>query len=173
MTTFSNTVILPENLPEINAKDFIKLDRKYLTIIIIRIIFFFLLFSAGLAVILIYSEGIPVRIVGFAGGSVIFFVILLSFIFAILGFPRKGYLVREQDVSFQKGLITYKLTTVPFNRIQHVEVNQGVISKIIGLSSVKIYTAGGSYSDLSIPGLPEDKAQQLKSFLSEQISRHE
>ena len=54
-----------------------------------------------------------------------------------------------------------------------MEVNQGVISKIIGLSSVKIYTAGGSYSDLSIPGLPEDKAQQLKSFLSEQISRHE
>ena len=173
METFNNSVILPENLPVIETKDFTKLDRKYLTIIIIRIILFFLFLSGGLVTLLILAEEIPGRLFGLVGGSVIVLIILFSFITAVLGFPRKGYLVREQDISFQKGLITYKLTTVPFNRIQHVEVNQGVLSKILGLSSVKIYTAGGSYSDLSIPGLPSNDALRLKAFLSDQISRHE
>jgi hypothetical protein len=81
--------------------------------------------------------------------------------------------VRENDISFQRGIITYKLTTIPFNRIQHVEVNQGVLPKIFRLSALKIFTAGGNASDLSIPGLPEEVAQKLKAFLSEKISEHE
>ncbi|MFW6246478.1 MAG: PH domain-containing protein, partial [Tangfeifania sp.] len=74
---------------------------------------------------------------------------------------------------FQRGLITYKVTSVPLNRIQHVEINQGVLAKILGLSSVNIYTAGGTSSDLSIPGLREEEAQKLKAFLSGKISDHE
>ena len=173
METFNNSVILPENLPEINTKEFTRLNRKYLWILIIRILIFFLLMAGGLTAILLLNDEIPQKPVSIIGGAVIIFITLFSFIITILGFPRKGYLVREQDISFQKGLITYKLTTVPFNRIQHVEVNQGVVSKILGLSTVKIYTAGGSYSDLSIHGLLKDDARRLKSFLSDQISRHE
>ena len=173
METFNNSVILPENLPEINTKEFTRLDRKYLSILIVRNLFFFLFMAGGLTAILFLNEEIPQKPVAIIGGAAILFISLFSFTITIWGFPRKGYLVREQDISFQKGLITYKLTTVPFNRIQHVEVNQGVLSKILRLSSVKIYTAGGSYSDLSIPGLPADDARRLKSFLSDQISRHE
>ena len=91
----------------------------------------------------------------------------------ILGFPKKGYLVRENDISFQRGIIIFKSISIPFNRIQHVEVNQGIMAKMFHLSSVKIYTAGGSSSDLSIPGLPVNDAQKLKAFLSEKISAHE
>jgi len=105
--------------------------------------------------------------------SSITIVILYLTLISVLGFSRKGYLVRENDVSFKKGLIVYKQTSVPFNRIQHVEVNQGILGKIFKLSSVKIYTAGGTASDLSIPGLPVDTAQNLKAFLSEKISEHE
>lgn len=171
--TFTNSVILPENLPEVNSKEFTGLNRKYLSILIVRIFIFFLFMAGGLAALLIFNEEIPRKLVGIPGGAAIILIITISLVFTLLGFSRKGYLVREQDISFQKGLITYKLTTVPFNRIQHVEVNQGVLTKLMGLSSVKIYTAGGSYSDLSIPGLPTTEAQRLKSFLSDQISRYE
>ena len=98
---------------------------------------------------------------------------MYSVIITVFGFPKKGYLVREKDVSFQKGLLVFKSTSVPFNRIQHVEVNQGILAKIFKLSSVKIYTAGGNASDLSIPGLPVEVAANLKDFLSEKISEHE
>lgn len=173
METFNNSVILPENLPEVNTKEFTGLDRKYLNIMIIRILILFLFMAGSLAAFLLLNEELPINLVGIIGGTAVVLITAFSFIIVILGFPKKGYLVREQDISCQKGLITYKLTTVPFNRIQHVEVNQGLVEKLFGLSSVKVYTAGGNYSDLSIPGLPVKNAQRLKSFLSDQISRHE
>jgi membrane protein YdbS with pleckstrin-like domain len=48
-----------------------------------------------------------------------------------------------------------------------------MIEKGIGLSSVKIFTAGGSISDLSIPGLLPEKAHQIESFLLSEVSTHE
>ncbi len=173
METFTNSILLPENLPQVHSKDFTGLDRKYLKIMIIRIIVFFLLMAGSLTMLLLLAEDIPRLFVGLVGGAAIVLITISTLTIAILGFPKKGYLVREHDISFKKGLITFKLTTVPFNRIQHVEVNQGILIKIFGLSSVKIYTAGGSYSDLSIPGLMSNEAHRLKAYLSDQISKHE
>lgn len=173
MESFSNTVILPENLPIIEQESFNALDKNYLKILLIRTFLFALFLIGGLVAFLILSdENLPGFVLTIII-SVIVVLILYAIIITILGFPRKGYLVREKDVSFKKGLIFYKQTSVPFNRIQHVEVNQGVIAKIFKLSSIKIYTAGGTASDLSIPGLPVEKAHNLKAFLSEKISEHE
>ncbi len=173
MENFTNSILLPENLPKVDSKTFNALDRKYLTILFIRIAFFFLLTSGILIAILFLAEDIPTRITGILAGSAILVITVFSAVVSVLGFPRKGYLVRDKDISFQRGLITYRLTTISFNRIQHVEVNQGILAKIFRLSSVKIYTAGGSSSDLSIPGLPAVEAQRLKAFLSNKISEHE
>jgi len=173
MGNFSNSVIIPENLPEINQESFNPLDKSYLKILLFRIVIFALVLIGGLVAFIVISEEnlpnfvLPIII------SAILILIVYSITITLLGFPRKGYLVRENDVSFKKGLISYKQTSVPFNRIQHVEVNQGILAKIFKLSSVKIYTAGGTASDLSIPGLPVETAHKLKAFLSEKISEHE
>lgn len=173
MESFTNSIVLPENLPEIKKQTFSPLDKKYLKILIIRIIVFFLIFAGLFTAFLLFSEHtIPNAIITVIAFGITV-VIVCSTVITILGFSKKGYLVREKDISFQKGLITYKLTTVPFNRIQHVEVDQGVLAKIFKLSSVKIFTAGGNASDLSIPGLSVEVAQNLKAFLSEKISEHE
>lgn len=173
MENFTNSVLLPENLPEIEAKTFNPLDKKLLKIFFIRIAIFFVIFAGAFAAFLIISdENIP-AIAIIIISSILAIFLIYSITITLLGFPRKGYLVREKDISFQKGIITYKLTTVPFNRIQHVEVNQGVLAKLFKLSSLKLFTAGGNASDLSIPGLPQEVAQNLKAFLSEKISEHE
>lgn len=173
MENFTNSVLIPEDLPEIKSETFHLLDRKYLNIIFIRILFFTMILFGGLMAFIFIPQGMPPVLVIVILLSVMVLLLTYLSLINILGFPRKGYLVRERDVSYKKGLITFKQTTVPFNRIQHVEVNQGVLEKLFHLSSVKIYTAGGSSSDLSIPGLPVGDAQKLKSFLSERISEHE
>ncbi len=173
MEKFSNSVILPEDLPEIKQELFHALDKNYLKILLFRTLLFALILIAAFVAFLILSEDeIPTFVLAIII-IVIGLLIIYSTVISVLGFPRKGYLVRENDVSFKKGLIAYKQTSVPFNRIQHVEVNQGILAKIFKLSSVKIYTAGGTASDLSIPGLPVDTAQKLKAFLSEKISGYE
>ena len=171
--TAENSIILPENLPEIESKTFNLLDKKYLRILLLRNLIFFLLVVGALVTFLLITEEKPPLFITLSVSLAIVLAVAWSLAISILGFPKKGYLVREKDVSFQKGLITYKLITVPFNRIQHVEVNQGILAKLFHLSSVKIFTAGGTSSDLSIPGLPVNDAQKLKAFLSEKISEHE
>lgn len=173
MENFTNSILLPENLPEIDIKEFNKLNIRYLKIILIRLLIIFLFISGGFITFLKLVDDKPPTFVIIP--IVVFIVLVISYsvVISVLGFPKKGYLVREKDISFQKGLIFFKLTTVPFNRIQHVEINQGILAKIFHLSAVKIYTAGGTSSDLSIPGLPVDDAQKLKAFLSEKISEHE
>lgn len=173
MNNFTNAVLIPDDLPEVEALTFTGLNRKYLIVLFARILIVFLFLSGGLTAFLIFAEQtIPQSIIISVAAAILLIIALISVI-TWLGFPKKGYLVREKDVSFQRGLITYKVTSVPLNRIQHVEVNQGVLAKMLWLSSVNIYTAGGTSSDLSIHGLTENEAQKLKAFLSGKISEHE
>ncbi|MBN1821805.1 MAG: PH domain-containing protein [Prolixibacteraceae bacterium] len=173
MENFNNSIVLPENLPAVEKKTFTRLEKKYLQVILARIVIFFLIFSGAFIVYILFSNELPPRIFLVIAGVVIFLFYAYTFLINIIGFRRKGYLVRENDISYQTGIITYRVTTVPFNRIQHVEVNQGVLAKLLKLATIKIFTAGGNASDLSVPGLPVDIANNLKSFLAEKISEHE
>ena len=38
------------------------------------------------------------------------------------------------------------------------------------LTELQVYTAGGSSSDLHIPGLPKEEAERIKSFLLNKIT---
>ena len=170
---FSNQVVLPDQLAPIEIQEFVRLENKFkflqhlnasIVLAIALSVFFMIAF--------LLSDNTPFKVL--IGVPSIFMVLFVwRSVFIILGFPKKGYLLREQDVSYRRGLLFYKLTTIPFNRIQHVEVSQNMIEKGIGLSRVKIFTAGGSVSDLSIPGLLPDKAHQIESFLLAKVSTHE
>lgn len=83
---------------------------------------------------------------------------------------RMLYLVRAQDINLQKGFMFWKLVSVSFNRIQHLEVRQGPIERAYDLATLVIFTAGTFASDLQIPGLTLANAQQLKAQLLNNIN---
>ena len=62
-----------------------------------------------------------------------------------------------------------RITTVPFSRIQHIEIDEKPISRLFNLASISVYTAGDSSDDLEIRGLDKEKAQQIKEFISQKI----
>lgn len=97
------------------------------------------------------------------------FFILLSF----QGYKHKGYALRERDIIFKEGWIWRSSTVVPFNRIQHTEIDQGPIERMFGLSKLKIFTAGGASSDLKIPGLLPETANKLKDYIQLKVGRDE
>lgn len=59
---------------------------------------------------------------------------------------------------------------IPFNRMQHSEVLQGVIDRQFGLARLAVFTAGGSSSDLVIPGLEAEQAYRMREFLGEKVA---
>jgi len=170
---FSNQVVLPDLLAPLEVQEFEGLENKHKLIKQISAAIIFLLALIGFFLITYFlSNNTPIKVL--IGVPIIFVVLfVLKLVHVILGFPKKGYLLRERDVSYCSGLLIYKLTTIPFNRIQHVEVSQNMVEKSFGLSRIKVFTAGGSVSDLSIPGLLPDKARQIESFLVSKVSKHE
>ena len=47
-----------------------------------------------------------------------------------------------------------------------MDTQQGPIDRILGLSSLQLYTASGVSADGSIPGLAEEEAERLRDELS-------
>lgn len=97
----------------------------------------------------------------------VFFALRTWFIHA--AYPWKGYALRDKDVIYRTGLIWRKVIVIPFARIQHGELSEGILDRLFGLKKLRIYTAGGSSSDLSIPALPRERAEQLRRFIMERV----
>jgi membrane protein YdbS with pleckstrin-like domain len=76
------------------------------------------------------------------------------------------YMVREDDLLVQSGVIFRRWSSIPHNRIQHVDTRQGPIERVFGLSRLLVFTAAGMSADGSIPGLATDDAERLRDQLS-------
>lgn len=81
-------------------------------------------------------------------------------------FLSKGYALRERDLTYRTGVIFPKVTTIPYARIQQVSIGQNPVSKHFGLCSVEVENGAQTLSAVTIPGLPEEKARQIKDILT-------
>lgn len=91
---------------------------------------------------------------------------------AVVGFRYMGYAVRRHDVTFKSGWLFRTRVTVPMSRIQHSEIFRGPLDRWLGLSTLRIYTAGSSGANLSIPGLQDETAQAIRSTLISHGAQH-
>lgn len=108
----------------------------------------------------------------YAGAGAIAAVAAFVAVAVAKGFLRRAYALREKDLTYRKGWIFTSVTTVPFNRIQHTEVSQGPLERKFKLCKLNIYTAGGSTSDLSVPGLESDEAARLRDYVAKKAARY-
>lgn len=105
-------------------------------------------------------------------GWVVLIVLYVLFgIVKVLGVAKKGYVLREHDLVYQTGTINRKTIVVPYNRVQHVALFEGILLRLFGLCKLEFYTAGGTMGDLKIPGLSKETAEKIKLFVSEKIKQ--
>lgn len=164
--SFENIAI--HDFPALEEVSFLPVEKKYLKVLILSNFFFFLILFLVLYLVDFYQLVSNQEVINYA-------YILLSVVFIysatiiIVGFKKRKYLVRERDISYKKGVFFRKITTVPFQRIQHIEIDQGPVSRFFNLVSISIYTAGDSSDDLKIKGLDANKASQIKEFITQKI----
>lgn len=77
-----------------------------------------------------------------------------------------GYLEREEDLYITHGVLFRTMITVPYGRMQLVEVRSTPLQRAYGLATVQLVTASAS-TDAAIPGLLPDEAARLRDRLSE------
>lgn len=167
MKSFSNLPIDFDSIPKAEEIDFLPIEKKYLGVNLFTTSIIYLIFSL-MCVGIIYAINSRDKINSEVFQYVIIALLSIYIIVVLLilfGFKWKGYIMREKDIIYRTGLIFRKRVHIPFNRVQHCEVAQDLIERNFNLAKLKIYTAGGSRSDLSIPGLLHDDALKMKQFI--------
>lgn len=167
--TWENREVNTGELPMIEEVSFQKHPVRFMTYRRVLAAIFWAFPILGVAIPAIVAPGTWMYFVGIP----VLILTMITFLTIPIGYRKRSYALREKDLTYKKGWIFNSMVTIPFNRIQHTEISRGPIERKFELSTLKIYTAGGSTSDLSIPGLEVEEAQQLKDYVAKKAAIYE
>ena len=176
MEDFINETINTKDLPRFEEVEFSKLEDAYWKVILIKILIYFVIISIGFG-LLVYFDAVHNNMeLGIADFMLAKIIGILLFFLLILGlsrisFKKKGYAFRTYDVLYKSGIIATNTIIIPYNRVQNVALHEGLVSRFFGLSEIQIFTAGASSSDIEIPGINKDEAENIKQLLMGKIQK--
>jgi uncharacterized membrane protein YdbT with pleckstrin-like domain len=118
-------------------------------------------------------------IAGFIGlfFFVVVFFIALLFVWAKLTYRFYKYELTEDGFRKESGVIYKRYVTIPYDRIQNVDIYRGILARLMGLSDLQIQTAGASWqigygygalaggAEGRLPGLSMEDAEKLRDEL--------
>lgn len=171
MQEFTNDPIDIEALPNYEQVPLKILNSRYWNVVLIHMGIFLFLLAAGLAALLVFNLEARQHIILFCSIYFVFAVLLITLNRADIS--RRGFAVRDKDIIYRNGIIALTTTIVPFSRIQHIALHEGLFSRIYGLGALNIFTAGGSSGSLHIPGIEIEEAKRIKEMLMKQITKAE
>lgn len=168
MSDFTNSTIDIHSLPKYEEVPLQPLSNKYWKVVLINILIFLLFAAAGILALLLLNESarsyFPIILVAYLAFSA-----LVIFLYNI-GLKRRGFAVREKDIIYASGVLALSTTIVPFTRIQHIALHEGMIPRLFQLGELQVFTAGGSSGSLHIPGIEIEEAKRIKELLMKQIN---
>ncbi len=170
MQNFSNESINIDELPKFETVNFYSLNSRYIKVILFNLAVFLIILIVLPAILLFVDENKLSGTLWPLLGLVLPFVFGLVALFSYISFKNRGYAFREHDVLFKSGVISNNTMIIPFNRVQHIALHQGFISRYLNLATVEIFTAGGNGSDLSIPGLEKEEAEKIKQLVMSKLN---
>ena len=104
------------------------------------------------------------------------FYVIFCYILAKLTYRFWRYQLTEDAVKIEKGVIWKKYISIPYERVQNVDIYRGILARILGLSDLHIQTAGysgyrrhGIGTEGRLPGLDPQIAEQLREELIKKV----
>lgn len=116
-------------------------------------------------------SGIFGQILG-SGIVLVIVLALISYGWAALTRHFYRYELREDGFRKEHGIIWKRYVTIPYDRIQNVDIHRGIIARLLGLSDLQIQTAGaitagsyGAFSEGRLPGISRATAEEIRDEL--------
>ncbi len=169
---FTNEVVIPHDLPQIENIAFHPLERNYLLAKRISLIISFAILLLISTSLFIFLEEIQRPLILYSSLSATILLIIFSWIGTNISFSLSGYAIRDKDILVRSGWLVRKIKILPLNRVQHVSVQSGPLERKFGLASVSVFTAGTGSADFTVRGITQSRAQQIKDWISTQINEH-
>lgn len=160
-----------------------QLDPKYVWQYFMRGMFAVLLiymlpFGGGLLAIDIMGDWPGDKFFLIFGWTTLFVIFVLwtsgVWILAKLTYRFYRYELRDEGFRKESGIIWKKYHTIPYGRIQNVDIYRGISDRILGLSHILIQTAGSSnlhFQEGRLPGLSVKAAERLRDELIRRANR--
>lgn len=165
---FRNEAVDPSGLPDFYEATLYPVVDNWLPYALISRLWFFL--AALLVVTLGPATGwIDYAMWTFWAALALVGLLLWTTILTWMDTRFRGWALREHDLIYRAGVVWRRTVILPFARIQHVETTSGPLERQFGLTRLKCFTAGGMSADLSVLGLDQETADQVREYLLEQI----
>ena len=99
-------------------------------------------------------------------GLFLLYKIIGLFVYPLIEYRQWGYYITEDKVDIRHGIFFITNTIIPIIRIQHITVQQGPISRRLGLYDVEMSLASQSFS---IPCLSKEVADEIAENLKAKL----
>lgn len=169
MDPFTNETIDTTQLPKLEEVSFSGLHPSYWKVMCVNLVLLFVVMGISVAAALynfeelrVFQEQLLLAVILFYG---------LIFWSSRIGFLKKGFAFRNHDLLYRSGILATNTIIIPYNRVQHVALHEGIVSRFFGLAKIEIFTAGGSASDIEISGIAKEQAENIKQLLMGKIQK--
>jgi len=106
--------------------------------------------------------------------------IVACFVWAKLSYHFYRYELTDAGFRKELGVVYKRYVTIPYDRIQNVDIYRGILSRMLGLSDLHIQTAGmstgagaaGAGSEGRLPALSQEVAEQLRDELIQRAQKN-
>ncbi|UOQ56273.1 PH domain-containing protein [Leucobacter allii] len=118
---------------------------------------------AALVIVLVATSGdapLPPRIIL----PIVAAALLVNALFAFRRVRAIGYILREDDLLFRRGIMFERIVAVPYGRLQLVDITRGPLLRALGLATLKFVTASAA-TGVQLPGLRNEDAEALRDRL--------
>jgi membrane protein YdbS with pleckstrin-like domain len=110
--------------------------------------------------------------------GLIVLALIVAEVYSRLAYNNWAYEFGDDALKLERGIIWKKYTNVPYERVQNVDVNRGILARLMGFSTLNIQTAGAAYgnrgsltSEGHIPAVEREHAEKIRDFLIKKISK--
>ena len=168
---FTNDVINTASLPRFEEAVLTALQPAYKKIMLINVTIAYIIIGMATGVVLYFFD--ETRAFWLIALVVYLLLIAVSVLLVNISFKNRGFAFRNHDVIYKSGVLASSTIVVPYNRVQHVALHEGILSRKYGLAAIEVFTAGGDTSDLKISGIEKDEAEKIKQLLVGKILKQE
>ena len=106
--------------------------------------------------------------------------VIFGEIYSRLAYQNWKYEFTPNEIKLERGIIWKRYSSIPYERVQNVDITRGILARIIGFSTLNIQTAGyhyagkgGSFSEGYVPAVSVKKAEETREFLMKKIGKRQ
>ena len=141
------------------------------------LLFFLIMFLAPLFATQMADKAVSQYFMIFKISLIFALYLIFCYIWAKLTYRFWLYDITKDAYKIEQGVIWKRYVSIPYERIQNIDIHRGVIARLLGLSELRIQTAGfggaqgkwGGFSEGRLPGIDKEKAEQLREQLISKV----